>query len=70
MKLTVQVVDAPYTREGKQLLLCDEAGEPLPSQLGVRFENRLNEPTTLDVTFVVDGTEVALAPGVQVQPPI
>lgn len=70
MKLTVQVVDDPYTPEGKQLLLCDEAGEPLPGQLGVRFENRMNEPATLDVTFLVDGTLVALASGVQVQPPI
>lgn len=61
MKLTVRVVDAPLQAGGTAILLCDEDGEPLPSQMDVSISQRAAGVSTITVTLLINGDDIAFA---------
>lgn len=52
MKLKLMIKDTPY---GKKLLLCDEAGEPLPEQFALSIDNEIDSMLSVTVSFYVGG---------------
>lgn len=58
MKLKLMIKDVPA---GKKLLLCDEAGEPLPEQFAVSIDNEIDSILSVTVSFYIDGEQIAFA---------
>jgi len=60
MKLTADLCTAPGIPGKRAVMLCDETGEPLPNQVAVSLEQTVGEPSTITVTFRIDGDNIKL----------
>ena len=58
MELLVKIVDDVSIAGGKGVLLCDENGTPLPTQIRASVSNDVGEYPVIDVRLVVDGDKV------------
>lgn len=55
--MQVKVISTP---RGRDLMLCDADGTPLPNQRAVALKQEAGKTSTVTVTFVVDGKRIAL----------
>lgn len=59
MKLLVKMVDLEH--RGKQLMLCDENGDPLPRQAHINVNTSGDMADEVTVRFIIDGDLVKFA---------
>lgn len=59
-RMRVRIIEDAATVSGKAIMLCDEAGEPLPQQISARVFYTAGAEATISVTFFIDGKDVAL----------
>lgn len=57
MNLQVKIVGDIFTPSGKGIVLCDDEGNILPSQVEVRVTSGIDR-SEITVTFMVDGENV------------
>lgn len=53
--MLIKVCPSSVTRGRKALLLCDDAGEPLPMQFASELTQKIGDGTIFTVSFKVDG---------------
>ena len=58
--LQVRIVEGCTTQCGRAILLCDQHGNALPSQVRATLD-QTEDRTEISVTFLVDGEEVIFA---------
>ncbi len=59
--MIVRIIHDVSVVGGRAVLLCDDAGAPLPMQGRVVLDQSVAEETTITVTFHVDGDLVRIA---------
>ena len=63
MKLQVRIQPNGDPDDNAVLMLCDEAGTPLPNQTKVELYNSVTDVVKVNVTFIVDGDRVKVVAG-------
>jgi hypothetical protein len=68
MKLQVRTILDAASPSGAVLMLCDEAGKPLPQQEACEVRCQAAALNTVRVTFVIDSETIAMATDAQPSP--
>lgn len=59
--MIIKIEDAASVPGGRAILLCDDEGNTLPSQIRTVVEAGVDELGTITVTFQIDGERVRFA---------